>query len=280
MKQQPPIPRLCSCISCKRLLSNLTLTQHFKLKHGTEEHKNNYSQIQKNKMKAFHDKTTRVKHEAQKEEYLKNPKFCKQCLTLIVYERRGSKFCNSSCAATFHNLGSTHSVETKNKIAKTLTKEIHKKKKTWRDDIVGQFSKLFRCTCKKSGAVFLYRKPIQFDPRMISSKDDYYRACKFSFSLKTYPEYFADDIELIKTFGMYSTPGRMKDGISNPDGVSRDHMYSITDGWLNEIDPKIISHPANCKVMSHKSNSKKNMKSSITLSELKLRIDKFNKMYL
>jgi hypothetical protein len=65
-------------------------------------------------------------------------------------------------------------------------------------------------------------------------------------------------------------------------GVSRDHLYSILDGYTNKIDPKLLSHPANCRIMVHNGpngNNSKNSKSSITLEELKIRINIWTKKY-
>ena len=56
-------------------------------------------------------------------------------------------------------------------------------------------------------------------------------------------------------------------------------MYSIRDGFDNNIDPKLISHPANCKLIQQRKNSSKYKKSSITIDRLKNRIDEWNKKY-
>ena len=65
----------------------------------------------------------------------------------------------------------------------------------------------------------------------------------------------------------------------NPNGVSRDHMYSVMEGYRNNIDPSIISHPANCKLLLQKNNASKFDGSSITFEELLDRIEKWNKKY-
>lgn len=36
-------------------------------------------------------------------EYLKNPKLCKNCDSIIPYKKKENKFCNHKCSATFHN---------------------------------------------------------------------------------------------------------------------------------------------------------------------------------
>ena len=51
-----------------------------------------------------------------------------------------------------------------------------------------------------------------------------------------------------------------------------DHMYSVDEAYRNNIDPKIVSHPANCRIMIHNENNSKDSKSSITIEKLKERI--------
>lgn len=70
--------------------------------------------------------------------------------------------------------------------------------------------------------------------------------------------------ELIKKFGTFNS--------NNLSGVSRDHMFSVYDGYHNNISPDIISHPTNCQIMQHHNNNKKHKSSSITLEQLQERI--------
>ena len=56
-------------------------------------------------------------------------------------------------------------------------------------------------------------------------------------------------------------------------------MFSISDGFKLGIDPKIISHPANCQLLKHTDNSKKWKKSSLNIEELKNKIVIWNKKY-
>jgi len=79
-----------------------------------------------------------------------------------------------------------------------------------------------------------------------------YRAdCAFKFNLKDFPDEF--DFTLIETHGWY----KAKNHGDNLNGVSRDHMISIRYGFDNKVDPKIISHPANCQLLRHTDNAKK-----------------------
>lgn len=106
-----------------------------------------------------------------------------------------------------------------------------------------------------------------------SEFDLYYKLCRFTFRLSDYPDEF--DFDLLKEHGMY----KAKNHGDNPNGVSRDHMYSIMDGWKNKIDPEIISHPANCRLITQRQNVSKGRKSSITIDELMSRIRDWNIKY-
>jgi len=101
----------------------------------------------------------------------------------------------------------------------------------------------------------------------------YRQLCEFNFSLNEYPNEF--DFTLIEKHGWYSAKNRG----NNSNGINRDHMYSVKDGFINRINPKILSHPANCKLMTHIDNITKKDKSSITLNELLERIKKWNLKY-
>ena len=56
-------------------------------------------------------------------------------------------------------------------------------------------------------------------------------------------------------------------------------MYSCADGFKNNISPLIISHPANCQLISQRNNASKNRKSSITLEQLLQRIKEWDSKY-
>lgn len=79
--------------------------------------------------------------------------------------------------------------------------------------------------------------------------------------------------DLLEKFGMYHR-------ITNKEGVVRDHMVSVDYGWQHKIDPSIISHPANCRFISHKENARKSRTCSISLDELNQRILKWNTSHL
>lgn len=95
----------------------------------------------------------------------------------------------------------------------------------------------------------------------------YYRnKCQFTFSLNNFPNEF--DFQLIKKYGWYAA----KNHGNNLNGVSRDHMFSVKEGFLNNINPIFISHPANCRLIRHKDNVSKLDKSLFSKEQLLKRI--------
>jgi hypothetical protein len=101
------------------------------------------------------------------------------------------------------------------------------------------------------------------------SYKEYRESCRFKFEINNFPDEF--DLDFIEIHGWYTA--------DNLNGVSRDHMLSISYGWKNEIPPRIMRHPANCQLMLYQSNQDKGWRSSINLQNLKERIKTWNKKY-
>lgn len=114
----------------------------------------------------------------------------------------------------------------------------------------------------------------EFDRKNLTEFEKYKLDSKFKFGLSNYPEEF--DFDLVRKYGWYKPVNRG----NNINGVSRDHMFSVKDGFINKIDPKIISHPANCRLILQRKNSSKWKRSCITIDELISRIEDWNKKYL
>lgn len=107
--------------------------------------------------------------------------------------------------------------------------------------------------------------------RMLRDKYEEYRVkCSFQFNVYDYPDHF--DLGLLRKHGWYSASNRK----NNLTGVSRDHIISISEGYKKSIPPEMLSHPANCKLLLHEENNKKNTRSDLTYEELLERINKFN----
>lgn len=202
------------------------------------------------------------------------PKKCCMCGANISYEKRNNFFCTSSCAASFNNSGRTDNEITKNKKSKSL---IDWNKKQNRGlvglrkckncnqsfEIKGSSGKIFcRTTCR-----------INFNRKDLNEYQKFRLDTKFQFNVFDYPNEF--DLYLILEFGMYKAKNRG----DNPTGISRDHIFSIRDGFDNNIDPKLLSHPANCRLISQKENSIKHKKSIITIDELLKLINLWNIKY-
>jgi hypothetical protein len=101
----------------------------------------------------------------------------------------------------------------------------------------------------------------------------YRRLARFDFNMSDYPEEF--NFDLIRKYGWYSSSKRNK----NLNGVSRDHMFSVKQGFEQGVDPNIISHPANCKLLRHNDNLRKSVSCSISLNELYSRIEDWDSKY-
>ena len=239
----------------------------------------------------------RSKKLSEKSQEFQNKKFgeitqftvnCSHCGKIFVINERKSKFvkdrkyfCSRGCANT-----RVHSQETKCKIrhgieAFLLTTNKRRKKDLSlycmyckKDFIAKKISQKFCCI---SHAV-KHREERRFESFSDYKKDKYLKTqyrlkCAFKFSLNDYPDEF--DFDLIRKYGWYKAKNRG----NNLNGVSRDHLYSICEAYVNKIDVNFISHPANCRLIRHSENQHKNSKSLITLNELKDRIERWNIKY-
>ena len=128
---------------------------------------------------------------------------------------------------------------------------IHEKKKT-------------KFCCRKCFAEYKRSQKDSTDPD--NKRKVYHKACMFRFSLNSFPSEF--DFSLIEKYGWY----KAKNHGNNLNGISRDHMISVSYGFENNIPCEIISHPANCMLMQHNDNVSKHKECSITLEELNQRI--------
>lgn len=212
----------------------------------------------------------------------KQKRYCLYCGKELIKGDQRKKFCNASCAAKYNNYGRKHSEETKKKIRLAVLKKcysnINKK----------NISNVYIKSCKYCGKNFdaklhpnqkccstacarNYRrlKGIQ----NVEEQQIYRSQAKFKFALNSYPNEF--DFGLIKENGWYKATNHG----DNLKGISRDHMFSVNEGYKQCVDPYLISHPANCKLMKHEDNFKKLTKCSITLDELIDKVNKWNNKY-
>lgn len=216
-------------------------------------------------------------------ELKKEERICLNCgCNIISNINENKKFCNKSCSATFNNKNRKLNDFTKNKIKESLlgykhreeTKNKHKGElnKNWKGGISLE-KKIKNSVIKIRKCKYCNNKPNKNCSICDSCKYNYYELykplCSFNFEVNQYKHRL--DYYLVEKYGWYSPSNKG----NNLNGVSKDHMYSVREGFINGVDPEIIKHPANCRLMIHKENNKKNTKCSITLEELLDRIDKW-----
>lgn len=197
-------------------------------------------------------------------------------------------YCSESCAKSHKK-----TEETKKKISESVKAYARNKGMNIRDNILKEDKICLNCgnifhtikakqifCCNKCGAEYRVRQHYKTlldgceDVERVKLMQNIYRKqCVFRFALKTYPNEF--DFDLIKESGWY----KAKNHGDNLKGISRDHMLSVNEGFRLKIDPYLISHPANCSLMPHSKNSSKHDGSSITLEELKERINAWEEKY-
>lgn len=230
--------------------------------------------------------TKRIKNEIIKVDIIKydlNPKICPKCSNSITYYKRNNKFCSKSCGSSRN-----HSEETKFKIREGNINFNNNKPNSSKNYFIKikvelkckQCCEYFYSTnnkrnfCSMSCSGFYYgSKRTEISNKNKNEKQIYKDKCKFKFDLKSYTDEF--DFALIEKYGWYSA----KNHGNNLHGVSRDHMISTSYGFKNNIDPNIISHPANCMLLQQSKNASKGSKISISLDQLLEKIHCWNIKY-
>ena len=172
------------------------------------------------------------------------------------YIKEERKFCSRSCSITHNNKNRILKEDTKIKISNTLKLKNKLKVKEPKvrncrncENIISRKYNVICDECKET--YYKYYRPL----------------AEFDFDIEIFKDKF--NLELVNKYGWYSPSNKG----NNLNGVSKDHLYSVKDGFINKIDINIIKHPANCELMIHKENNSKNSKSSITLEELLNRIE-------
>ncbi|AQW89010.1 hypothetical protein FDH34_gp435 [Serratia phage BF] len=214
---------------------------------------------------------------------------CLFCSKLIHSTK---KFCNSSCAAKYNNSNRTkEQLQAKAaSISKSLSTTYNyvcqlcenektttdRKRKLCEDcstKISPHRSRKFvnirncpKCNIKEI-SLGCFRHELCPSCRTIT---EYRGLCNFTHDLRNYPNEY--DLILLEEHGMFHPK-------KNPKGVSRDHMYSVHDGYHNKVDPSILKHPANCSIMLQTNNTIKHSTSSITYEELLERIRIWDEKY-
>ena len=205
-------------------------------------------------------------------------KTCENCNIEIDGSFGSGRFCSAKCARSFSTKEKRKEINEKVKqklIGRKLTEEHKDKLKgsnngKWVDG--RSLTKINYCRrddrfCNSCGEPNINKK---YKKICENCKTNYYKhyrpLCEFNFDVKDFVGKF--DTDLLKEFGWYSPKNRG----NNINGISKDHLYSVRDGFINKVDPELIKHPANCELVRHRDNQKKYSKSKITLEELLIRI--------
>ena len=203
---------------------------------------------------------------------------CKECGGEINKTISNNKiFCDSSCSAKYNNTRRKHSEETKLKMSHSASgKNNHKwidgRSKNKIKKLPVEEIRIRQCNlCGKETKMYK-QKGICCECR-----ENYYKAyhpsCSFNFDINKFKDEF--DFSLIEKYGWYSPTNKG----NNLNGISKDHIYSVKNGFINKINPEIINHPANCNLMIHSDNNKKKSKCNITLGDLLEKIKNWDNKY-
>jgi hypothetical protein len=211
----------------------------------------------------------------QWKEYYLAPKICIECGSIIDWFHKNNKFCSATCGAINSNKKRPCGHPSRLKGNESRSRK-NKKVPPKHSEMPPPYTKVYFKICKITGKSWWTPiHQLRIHPSAILSFKDYSYQCRFTFGISKYSSWFNYSSELISEYGWYAAKNRG----DNLNGCSRDHLYSVYDGFKNKIDPKIISHPANCEIKPHKENQHKHSKSSITIEQLLERISYFEKQY-
>ena len=222
-------------------------------------------------------------------EYLKNPNICKFCNSIIPFEKRldNYDFCNHSCSAKFNNryrkgIKYNLSEDGRKNLIDSALKNFYGKRgsiDSYKIEKELYFENPKKCLNCESMLDYKKRKGIYCNINckkeyFIKTTEDYklyHLLTKFKFNLRDYDF----DFSLVKEYGWY----KAKNNGNNIGGVSRDHKFSVKEGFRRLVNPLLIAHPANCELIFNKHNQSKCDKCSISIENLLENIKNFEIKY-
>ena len=200
---------------------------------------------------------------------------CENCNIEHSGEYGTGRFCGVKCARGFSTKAKRDQINKAVSLKQTGRKlsEEHKgninRNRKYKEKVIWhciRCNKEMQTILSKKGRYCSRRCWINYEDSVKGQFEEYRQKCKFTFDVKEFPGRF--DLALLEQLGWYGPTNKR----NNLTGVSKDHMVSVKDGFIKNIDPSIISHPANCALLPHKKNQSKGSKSSIQLDELLERI--------
>lgn len=173
------------------------------------------------------------------------------------------KFCSFSCNTKFQNLSRDY-VELGRLQSKPLRDKYEKSPKFCLNCLRKiEYERRENTFCNRScSSSFNNRQKNNSLDIDLVSYSRYYDRCSFKFNIEEFSDKI--DLSILRERGWY----RSIKTNQNLEGVVRDHRFSVLDGFKNKVDPEIISHPANCQLLTNRDNILKSSTSSITLDEL------------
>ena len=184
---------------------------------------------------------------------------CNNCnlIFLALPRNKKRKFCSDECCRTFFR--NEKILDNCINCNKPLNRKIQKK--FCSSTCSALFNNLKRNKISRKKQSTSLRITLAINGKLrTDEKDIYYSKCAF----KSWDKSIWSKIpgySLISEIGMFNP-------VTNPTGAVRDHIVSKYYGWKNSVDPEIISHPANCQIISNLDNIKKGARSDLFLKDL------------
>jgi hypothetical protein len=199
----------------------------------------------------------------EKELYKQNPTFCKACTKPLSFDKRSNKFCSTTCRT--NSLANNTELLNRQRLSRAATwEEKRKNKVSKRQEFnnakeLGLISAVFFYDCKHCSSSFTAQQFRKYCNNCSTLYSHNGRA-KYWFTLNVfqYPDLF--DLNAIKEIGFRSK--------ENPNGLTRDHRYSVNEAIKHNRDPFYVKHPINCEILPFDENNKKKTKCSITWEQL------------
>lgn len=204
---------------------------------------------------------------------------CENCNTEHIGDYGSGRFCSAKCARGFSTKTKRAEISQKvsakmsgrklsNEHVKNIEQGNNFNRKQKIEKLCLECNKIMLCRPSNNSKKFCTSRCwVNYTEKNKEPFLLYRQRCNFDFKFEDYPDKF--DLTLVEEHGWYSPSNKG----NNLNGISKDHMVSVRTGFDLGIDPEIIKHPANCKLMLHRQNQSKREKNSITLEELLKRIE-------
>jgi len=204
---------------------------------------------------------------------------CRECDAQLQGSRYQTSFCSRSCATINHNRvrGQRRDAVNQHVVVVRITRSQIRRLLTSQTTSSPREHYVRHCSCCQTPLTDNKKK---YCSSCFPNSRHYRSLAQFKFNVYDYPNEF--DLNLIHQHGWFSPNGyKSRNKQPNLSGVSRDHLYTVADGFKNKVDAKLLAHPANCAILLHNgaggNNSKR--KSSITLDALRVKIDEWDRKY-